>query len=454
MPIRMAAARTVPDVSVPGNAGTLTALTAAVTGGVYRAPQIRLAAGVRLALASDLILVADDLLQIDGVIGLAQNVPNPVNVVLVSLNGSVRISPAGKVGVQGQLAAQGADDVVNGVNANASSAPGVNGGYVKILAPQGSIFVEGEIHATTGGPGGLAAASGQGGLLRGGGAATAFGGQAGSGGDVLLGALEGIVVNVATAAGGLVEAGAGGVGGTADAVARTSDFARADGGPGNVGGTVTFVGLGADPTMFVNVAGWVIAGSGGRGGPAAARVVSPALFARGGSATASGGQGKSVRQGEDGGTVVFRNCVAALSGRLEAGNGGSGGDGTAIGGDGASRPVRSRPGGPAEARGGHAGQPGKVPEYRTPSGNVGQGQVTQGGPGVYCTGGDATAVGGRGGPSPVIGKAGDSGIATATGGTGCSGQPAPTVPTGPVPPGPGLWAPGGVCPPAVSRGTP
>jgi hypothetical protein len=284
-------------------------------------------------------------------------------------------------------------------------------------------------------------------LRRGLGGATAAGGQAGSGGDVLLGALEGIVVNVATAPGGLVVAGAGGVGGTADAVARASDFALANGGPGNVGGTIKFVGLGAAPTMFVNIAGWVIAGSGGRGGPAWARVVSAALFARGGSATASGGQGMN------GGTVEFDNCVAALSGRLEAGNGGSGGDGIAIGGDGARRPFTSQPGGPAEARGGHAGQPGRVPEYRAPSGNPGQGQITQGGPGVYCTGGDATGVGGRGGPAAVIGKAGDSGIATAMGGTGCSGQPAIAAATGPVPAGAGLWAPGGVCPPAVSRGT-
>lgn len=444
MPILMAPPRPIPDEAIPGHPATLNGLNAAVTGGVYRAPQITLVAGLTLKLTDDLILVADQRLQIDGSIGLAANVMQPVNVVLVSLEESVRISVTGRVGAPGQFAANGLDAILNAANAAAQSQPGVNGGYVKILAPLGSIVIDGEVNATAGGDGGVAQASGAGGFFGGvGGNGTASGGQGGGGGDVLLAALEDIVVRMV---GGILRGGAGGAGGFANATARSSGFARADGGPGNVGGRITFVGLAPDLTTAVE-AGWIIAGAGGRGGLAQARVVSAAFRARGGSATASGGKGAP------GGTVVFRNCVASLSGQPESGNGGNGGAGVAQGGDGASRLPKGAPGGPAEARGGYAGGAGAIPQFRVPSGGIGQGRVMQGGPGTWCTGGAATAVGGTGGDPFLWGNGGDSGSATATGGTGCSGIAAAAVATGPVLAGAAFGSPGAICPPAVSPGT-
>ena len=276
----------------------MTALAASVTGGVYRAPQITLAAGVRLALTSDLTLVADNALRIDGIIALAPGVGQPVHVVLVSLNDSVRIGPAGRVGPAGQTAVDGIDAIHDAASAMASSPPGVNGGYVKILAPLGSILIEGEVNATSGGAGGLAGASGGAGLLGWrGGDATATAGQGGGGGDVLLAALEGIVVSVGN---GTVRAGTGGMGGDANATGRNSEPAKAEGGPGNVGGTITCIGLAANLTTAVNIGGWVVAGSGGAGGLAQARVVSAGFLARGGSSTAGGGKG------DRGGAVEFR----------------------------------------------------------------------------------------------------------------------------------------------------
>ena len=168
---------------------------------------------------------------------------------------------------------------------------------------------------------------------------------------------------------GIVRAGTGGMGGDANATARNSEPAKAEGGPGNVGGTITFIGLAADLTTAVNIGGWVVAGSGGAGRLAQARVVSAGFLARGGSSTAGGGKG------DGGGAVVFDNCVVSLSGVLESGNGGNGGHGVATGGDGARRFRTSAPGGPAEARGGHAGGAAPVPQFANPSGAPGQGRA-------------------------------------------------------------------------------
>jgi hypothetical protein len=437
LPCLMAAPRVVPDTSIPNDPATLNALNDAVTGGVYRAPTIVLRPGVRLKLKRDLILVADSSLRIHGSIDLAQGVQQPVNITLVCLQGSVVIGAGGRIGRQFAAAEDGADVTSNANTARAQSKPGVNGGYVKILAPVGTITIEGEVHAVRGGNGGTATAVSQPllGLL--GGRAEASGGQAGAGGEVLLVALDGI------RAVGIIRAGGAGFGGYATATAQNGGGAEALGGPGNRAGDLRFVGLVQE--MEVDLFNAVAAGSPEQGGSAHAISSTPG-WGIGGPANANG------NVGGEGGTVTFTSCEVSSHMAVEAGNGGAGGHANATGGPGARRPGRSKSGGSGAAVGGDAGPAGAVPQIPV-FGGVDQGTINPGVLGFSCTGGDAVAAGGVGGDGFLNGFAGNSGTGYARGGAGCAGVVPAAVTSGPVPAPPVRGAVGPICPVASCAGT-
>jgi hypothetical protein len=430
----MAGPKPVPDTTVPTAPSTLNALDATVRGGVYRAPTITLPAGEILKLTSDLILVADLALEIEGHIDIAPNVPRPVNITLASLQGSVTVKPGGRVGPLVGQATDGRNDRNIGANAFAQGRPGVNAGYIKIVAANGTVLIAGTVRTMRGGSGGIGTAlCAPGGVA---GTARAAGGQAGAGGDVLLAAMDGIRIT------GIVDAGFSGNGGSAMASASAGGVAEASGGPGNSGGDIYFEGFA--PQMAVDILQAQL--SGGSSYPAGSGTadIFPAVWKAGGAASANGGVGGS------GGTVIFNmiNCQVNQRGQIDAGNGGEGGAARAIGGDGDRGIIQGWRGGAAMAIGGKAGPAGPLPQIPE-SWGVDQGGVFPQIAG-FCKGGDANATGGAGGAA--VGVGGDSGTGIAHGGTGCSGIPAARVLTGPVPGR--FWGPGGVCPPAVSPGTP
>jgi hypothetical protein len=436
VPYLPAAPKVVPDTTVPAAASTLNALDATVRGGIYRAPTITLPAGMRLKLASDLILVADLALVIDGEIDFAAGMLWPVNVTLVSLQGTVTVSASGKVGpVLGAAAAGVGAQMINNPNALAQGQPGVNGGFIKIVAANGAVLISGLVRSLRGGDGGGATA--RCGPVGPGGTARAAGGQAGAGGDVLLAAMDGIRIN------GIVDAGGSGRGGPAWAEASPGGVAEASGGPGNSGGDIYFEGFAAQ--MAVDILQAQLNGGSSQPAGQGGADIAPGVWKAGGAASANGGVGGS------GGTVIFNmiNCEVNQYGQIDAGNGGEGGAARAVGGDGARGNFQGWPGGAATAIGGKAGPAGALPQIPV-SGGVDQGGVF---PQIaaFCKGGNANATGGIGGGS-VIGFGGDSGTGVAQGGTGCSGIPAARMLTGPVPGR--FWGPGGVCPPATSPGTP
>jgi hypothetical protein len=434
----MAPPRPVPDDAIPNDPATLNALNGAVTGGIYRANSIQLPSGMTLTLTSSLILVAEVSLKIEGMIALAQNVAQPVNVTLVCLQGSVLIT--GSVGRQGQAAMDSPNVTSRGFHARAQTAPGVHGGYVKILAPTGTIRIDGEIHSSRGGNAGTARADAQTMFAWVGGAAEAAGGQAGAGGDVLLVAIDGI--NLANT--GKILAGSSGFGGAAEVIARNGKPADARGGPSNVGGSIIFKGL--VPGMAVDLLSAVRAGGSNPGGDAGAGGKPSPPGQAGSGATAIGGAGDA------GGHIGFVGCAVGVWVVVEAGEGGGGGTAQATGGIGGKWAVRSRDGGSADAIGGKAGPPGRKPQIPLQLGGVAQGTVSQGIAGVSCKGGNAQATGGTGGAGAAGGQGGDSGSAAATGGIGCSGAP-PVVAHGPAATAAPAPSGGAVGPTVTSQGT-
>jgi hypothetical protein len=268
-------------------------------------------------------------------------------------------------------------------NATATATAGFNGGFIRILAPQGSIVVDGELRAGTGGEGGEATASGTA-------SAVAVAGQGGFGGDVFLCAERDIIVRMPISAGG------GGYG--AFARAKASKLAAgpctATGGGGNDGGSVMFVGTNPGVTA-VTLSARVVAGQGGDGDKG---------DATGGVASAFGGPGGK------GGTVTFTNCHVVSHGIVQAGNGGSGGDATSASGTGLMG------GRPATANGGSGGTTGTAPSIPQPLGAQPEPGTVDGSGGK---GGDAVSTGGDHPLAP--------GAGTATGGTGAAtGTAAPT----------------------------
>lgn len=440
-----AVAKQVPNCSIPQNQPNLQAVNANTTGGVYHARRITIPQGMQIRLTSTLILVADDHLQVDGIITMnaaAVRRGRLVNIILVCRNCNVVIGAQGQVGSMVTQAPAGPNSNRTALTAIASGGAGTNGGYVKIVAPSGSIDIQGTVEGFGGGDGGNANAIGAfaaapGGLIRNGGEAVAVGGQAGAGGDVKLCAYE--AVNVA----GRVRGGLGGQGGNTTATAVNGKDAYARGGPSNEGGDVLIEGL--SPTMQVFNTGTIVGGAVLWAGNASS-TGGPGFRFGGGDAESIGGPG------HQGGTVTFVQCtVARPVGTINSRVGGDGGFATARAGIGASGRVIGWSGGDATATGGNGGTPGATPQIPTPTGIV-AGGVSRGGASVG-TGGRAMAIGGSGGTTATgWGRGGSSGTGNATGGTGGqSGTPATPVSSPAVGP---TGATGGTAVPAPSPGTP
>lgn len=402
--------KVVPDCDPPRDAATLTALDASVTGGVLREQSITVPAGLTLTLDGDLILVAEDDIQVDGKILVMAGARAPVNVTLASLHGSISVSATGEIGKTGTVMADGRADGDTGRWAQARGLPGTNAGFVRLLAPEGTIDVEGAVRTAQGGGGGDATARGNAILGFWGGGAQAAGAQGGAGGDVLLCAVDGINLS------GEVVAGDSGAGGSAIAISERAQTAEAMGGPGHEGGTVTFHGLA--PDMMVGILGRAVAGRGHDGGRAKA-LVFPPDSGPGGKASAIGGDGLP------GGTVKFISCDVVSHQVVDAGMGGAGGEASGRGGDGGVRRWggggQSHPGGSFELQGGHGGLPGDVPLIPHQVGAPSRGTVGASAPGHLPKGGDAAGTAGSGGPPPAgqwWRRGGDSGTGTAVGGAG------------------------------------
>jgi hypothetical protein len=404
------------------------------TGGTIAHSSIVLPAGVTVTLASDLTLVANNSIQIDGVLFLPNPFAGPLlaspNLTLICKDGPIILGPQGVIG-RG-IAPSGTDDTLTATNARASSGPGQNGSNIYLEA--NVIVIQGEIQGNHGGSGGGAKATGTA-LGPIGGYATAIGGQAGAGGDVLLCAMEKMELS------GTINGGNAGWAGWADARAANGADAYGEAGPGNTGGDVYLTGLGPKPCS-VSVSGEIHGGAGGVSLSASAG--GGAGGDPGGAAIAQGGTGG------DGGTVLFSN-VDVTGGTIFPGDGGNGGDATATGGVGdTSILVSGGSGGNANANGGDGGADAPVPQ---PPGGAATGAAPHGFL-AQGKGGDAYARAGSGGNAGLFGVGGNSGSATAQGGAGTTG-PATTVgPTAPVGPLPATPKTGGVGPSITSPGAP
>ena len=427
-----------PTTNVPQQPATGVGPLAAATGGIWRGPALTIPANTTLFLTSDLTLISNGPLQIAGKIRLAPGVPVPINVTLISLTADVTIT--GQVG--GGHSDNGFDVVLNGWWPVAGAGPGTNGGYIRVLAPQGSITIEDTMEGFSGGHGGRARARGFAAPGRGwGGTAIAVGGEGGAGGHVLLHALESI--NVFDS----VTSGYGGGGGSGEARASNGEDAIAIGGPGNESGVVRFEGADPQNPVDVTISLSVDAGDAGVGGAASAHVLPPPNGA-GGSAEATGGIGGH------GATIEFVNCVVDGQGQIVASRGGGGGNADARGGDGESprwpRRAPGAPGGPAYATGGDGEWSGTIPTFRRRNGGMGQGTVQQM---AIDAGGNATAVGGTGGNGSRGRGGGRSGISVAQGGAGgqTQSQPLPGL-APPIAPPPGRQ--GAAAGLATSQGSP
>lgn len=449
----------VPNCNVPGDASNISGIGAGVTGGVFRAPQITIPQGTSLRLNRTLILVADNLLQVDGDIIATHHflMGRPIDIVLVSLQGDVVIGANAEIGtsfLNPESAPDGANDNKVSVHARAAGRPAKSAGFIKIIAQQGSINIQGSVIAQAGGEGGSAVARGTsatgqvpviGGFM--GGSAGAAGSQGGHGGHVQLCALDSI--NIASNA--VVIGGMGGGGGIATAKAVNGSDAEAIGGPSGDAGDVRIDGLNPNCQVFNN--GIIRGGSVQFGNLATANGGPP-----GGKATATGGDAGS------GGTVIINNCAfVPPPGNVAAYKGGGGGPAKATGGNGAAGGLFSGSnGGNAKARGGDGGVSGVRPVIPLTTGGTAPGQLINPAPigmmGLaHGKGGDATAKAGNGGVGGRYRGGGNSGTEDALGGTGSGGTAAAPA-TAPSAAGtPGAGGAGGATPlpgGSVSTGTP
>jgi hypothetical protein len=429
-------------------------LDASVTGGTLHGKPggvISMAAGVTIDMKSDLVVVADDDLVIDGHIIFPWRMgagEASLNITLVSLKGKVVIGPKGFVG--NGFAARGADDSVLGKGGSGS-----DGGLIRILGI--NIDIQGSVLGNGGGDGGdgstlnvgplvgligifLANAVGLPGLARIlGGLLTSTGGQGGKGGDVVLCAVD----SIHTAGAAKAEAGQAGWGGEADCQTSTGFGAQATGGGGGSGGDVSLRGPSATALTQVFNEGNLLGGRAGGGRKAYASSISGR--ACGAPATAVGG-----RAGK-GGTVDFFGCAVVTAGFTKAGDGDvPGGDAEAHADKGGSGFFGGQAGGSATAIGGQGGRPGD-----TPSLPMATGQIQKGYPGGPGKGGDAYAVAGIGGDgsSLVHSSGGASGAAFGQGGSDGTGAPPAGGPVtfGPAPPS---GSDGGVTSTAAQLGKP
>jgi hypothetical protein len=364
--------------------------------------------------------------------------PRPINITLVSVDGTVTIEDDAHVSAGSAPAPN--DAVVASLSPVATGDRGQDGGYVKISGVNVNIL--GTVHAQDGAAGGNATADAAGapfltssGFLQGlfkflglGGDANATGGIGGAGGDVLICAQESLNVS-----GGLL-GGRGGLGGAARAIADHGEAARATAGQSGEGGDVQITGTGGSPVQ-VYVSGTI---RGGEGGGFTA-LLDRSTEAVGGSGLEDGGPAEaSGSPAGAGGTVLFSNAVVMQSGRFRAGDGGNGGDATANGGNGAGIRFSGMgtavtgdgyPGGAAKATGGRGAAHGLVP--RIPVLPIGT--FRDGLPGTNGSGGDATATGGRGSDGVLNRLGGAAGSAEALGGANGAGtSPAPPAVSAPA----------------------
>ncbi len=433
-------AATMPDCSVPNDPATVRAIGPGVTGGVIRGQQLTVPAGTTLNITSDLTIISNNNLQIDGDIVAANPGANPgmqggfmPNITLVSQNGNVVIGPNAEIGFKAGMVLPAV-----GVAAGASirGAPGRTGGYVKIVSPNGFVANQGTIIGMPGTDGERANDTAAGGMFGVNTASSASGGG-GSGGNVLICAKDSIIND------GWIAGGGAGSGGTASATALAGAQGDAVGGDGGTGGTVRLHGLINPGRTGVTNNATIQAGVGGRGGSAIATG-----GAGGGDARANAGHAGQ------GGTIEFVSVEMAVVGTLNPASGGDGGVATATGMAGANGVLWGDPGGSAIANGGDGGPDGLTGPIPVPAGAAPGvwGAPVVGRPGHTGAGGNATATAGNGGNGRRRG--GPSGTRSATGGTGKGGTAATPAPPPPIVRTPPAGGTGGVGGTSTSTGTP
>lgn len=353
-------------------------VTGQTAGGVVMGPNLNVAFNLRLT--ESLVLESVGTLTVSSRIGVSDMAAADVSVTMIAIGGDVVIAPGAAVDLS-HPTRQGDTDRSRVANASATGTAGINGGFIRIVAHQGSIRIDGPLTAGIGGEGGYAVAQGTA-------SAAAVGAQGGFGGDVVLCAQDAIVVTAPVAAGG------GGLGGTAIAKCSAGTPCSAKGGPGNDGGSVHFIGT--DPNVTsVTLSARVTAGNGDDGG---------AGHASGGVTVAVGAPGGK------GGTVTFTKCHVVSHVIVQAGNGGGGGNSTSIGAIGLAGADN------ATASGGNGGATGPAPTIPVFGLPPETGDVE----GEGGKGGDAIATGGN-----IGGFAVGAGTGTATGGTGAATGVAP-----------------------------
>jgi len=381
----------------PAGTGALQ-LTSFDDTGIFQADSVTLPEKEEIRLVGPFVVLARGDIVIEGSVLRRAGLEENQDIVLISFEGTVRIS--GVVG--GGSALDGSGTPASPLNLR-SGAPGEQGSLTLLRGI--SIEIAGIVIGEDGGDGESVTTSSADRQGR----SWAFGGAGGAGGDVLLCAIEGITMSEFARG----YAGDGGEGGTGRATAGPSGNAVGVGGPGHDGGNIVFRGLPADATcqVVMEPGARVVAGNGGSASSGFAyrnRAIAPESDP-GGEGRATGGDAGR------GGEVRFENCTVVRVGRVESGNGGIGGGGTAFGGDGGSGPAGRR-GGDAIARGGTGGDSGAEPAIPRPDGTVDRG--LRGRPG---RGRPVAAISGAGGRG-TAGSGGESGSTSARGGASGAGR--------------------------------
>lgn len=323
------------------------------SGGTFTGKSITISSPIILdQKATDLEIIVEDELDVNADIRLPQIVIKnrpPINITLVSLNKKVTIADGVVVG--GGWSAPGS-------TVNNRGRKGVDGGTIKIIGI--NIDIRGKVVGNEGGLGGYVNI----GNLR---KAEGFGGDGGKGGKIILCAMDSIHIGRSpgkpTPAS--VTGGNGGAGGYA--TAQGSKLAKSEGGGGGPGGDVDIHGTdptGADVQVFIEDT--VKGGMGGGGGYSSAHANS--VNRKSGDAKARGGPGN-----KGGTVTFSQAIVMALgnvaagdggAGRPAAAIGGYGAQGWKY------FSVNGDNGGDATANGGQGGSEGTIPKIPTPSGIV------------------------------------------------------------------------------------
>ncbi len=390
-------------LSMPSSGSPAPTLGAGPVHGTIPGSSIIQPPGVTTNVDGDVVLLAHGDITIGGAF---QAILGISSMTMISLRGNIRITPGGKV--RGGKIASG-PATRGALFRLAAAGPGQPGGVIRLLAPRGSIDVEGRVEGQDGGDGGKADDDGFSVIPLPTGAA---GGQSGAGGEVWLCALESIHIGI----NGVVRGGEAGKGGAARAKSMRLGDSLAVHGPGNSGGDVHL--NGPNPSaltqVFFEQGGVVEGGHGaGRSRRPAAAIAGNGLRSNGRYANAIGGNGG------DGGTVLFSGCVVNGPFTVRPGMGGDGAWAVATGGFGDDAILLSGfAGGGANAVGGDGGAPGAPVAVPTAAGTTVPGQPPVPGPGHTSTGGSATVITGGGGSGGLAGNGGPSGTGTAQGGRG------------------------------------